>query len=490
MAIFIKGALHTVPAAPLFNSANIIRCVKQPLHVSLSAAFSDAGDTIRAVAIAKAIEHTAPPNYALRINFLSCGGRFEHQITGAGFNITPIEPRVKGISVAEDLGWEFPEFFGSKELAESFIRGHMDALNNSKPDVVVHGMWAPVSIAARQLEIPTVNFLPIPLDPVSFTNGLITDIPDRVPLLTNLPRPVRSRIAQWSPALLMRAPIFRQHRLGAAARECGWPVDGPISLFDMNRADLNLVNDLPGFYQHFAHLLPEGIKITGPIYSHQEVPLDEDVSRHIKQKPNRTILVAMGSSGTKEWIFEAIKALTLDESDDWNAVILAPPSACSLDEALALGKNDSRLLITDRFISTVTASQYANVIVTHGGQGTVQTALAGNTPLVGVALQLEQQINLDHVMNVGAGIRIQGQRWRAAHIREAVKTVLGNPNYARNARKLGEMIRGTDGAAGAAAEFWKFIRSIDNRPSKTCWTLEVPPAKPGIWGYVKRLATR
>ncbi|MFC7483313.1 glycosyltransferase [Luedemannella flava] len=116
-----------------------------------------------------------------------------------------------------------------------------------------------------------------------------------------------------------------------------------------------------------------------------------------------------------------------------------------------------RALVTDRFIPALAASRLADVVVSHGGQGTVQTALATGTPIVGVGLQLEQQINLDHVMDAGAGIRIQRHRWRAPVIRHAVRSVVGNRSYRRHAEELAQAMRTMDGAATAADRMWEFL---------------------------------
>lgn len=58
---------------------------------------------------------------------------------------------------------------------------------------------------------------------------------------------------------MTKAPIFHQRRLGAAAAACGWLVRGPILLFDMNMADLNLVNDHPIFRQEYLYRFPKSI---------------------------------------------------------------------------------------------------------------------------------------------------------------------------------------------------------------------------------------
>src|SRR3569833_1423084 len=146
-------------------------------HDVVSVAFQDAGDTTRAIAMADALRRQCPPDHDLKITFLSCGSRFEYRITEAGFPLAPAPPRLQGI--------------------------------------------------------PTVNYLPVPLHPASFANGLIRDLPHMLPLLTRLPRPWRQYLAGWCSGLMIKAPIFRQRRLGAAAAACGWPISGPITLLGM-----------------------------------------------------------------------------------------------------------------------------------------------------------------------------------------------------------------------------------------------------------------
>ncbi|KAH8892909.1 putative glycosyltransferase [Thozetella sp. PMI_491] len=407
--------------------------------------------------MADALRRLCPPGHYLKITFLSCGSRFEYQITDAGFTIAEAQPRVKGISVAHDLGWDFPEFFGSVEIAQRFIEGQLEAFRALKPDIVFHGMWAPASLAARMLGIRTINFLPLPLHPVSFSNGLIRDLPDMMPFATLLPRPMRRVLASWVGGLLLHAPIFRQHRLGAAAKACGWPIKGPISLFDMNMADLNLVNDHPLFHADYAYRLPSNIVITGPLFAGNASTLDEDIASHFRRRPGPAVLVMMGSSGTEDFLFEAIKAFRASSQQDWNVVVLASPSICSLSRAQEVAAGDSGLLVTDRFIPAPAASALADVLVIHGGQGTVQTAMAAGKPIVAVALQIEQQTNLDNVMNAGAGIRIQRQHWKADRIRSAVRTVLNDSSYTTRAQELSEAIESMDGATTAAEVMWDFI---------------------------------
>ncbi|EMR62805.1 putative glycosyl transferase protein [Eutypa lata UCREL1] len=441
---------------------------RNSIHVVVSVAFQDAGDTTRAIAMAVALRDQRPagadPDLDLRITFLSCGSRFEYMITDAGFPIAAAQPRVKGISVAHDLGWSFPEFFGSAEIARGFIEGQLAAFRELQPDVVFHGMWAPASLAARMLGIRTINFLPVPLHPGAFCHGLIRDLPDMIPVVTRLPRPARRWLACLASGVMVKkAPIFWQHNLGEAAAQCGWSNKGPISLFDMNMADLNLVNDHPIFHADYANRLPKNIVITGPLFATNGGELDKDIVDHMTKGPGPSILVTMGSSGTEEFLFEAIKAFRLSKEDNWKAVVLASPSICSVEKAQEVAAGDPRLLVTQRFIPATAASALADVAVIHGGQGTVQTAVAAGKPIVGVALQIEQQTNLDNVMDAGAGIRIQRQFWKARTIHNAVRAVLDDPSYAAKARKLGDTINNMDGAKTAAEAMWKFILKRDEK---------------------------
>jgi UDP:flavonoid glycosyltransferase YjiC (YdhE family) len=164
----------------------------------------------------------------------------------------------------------------------------------------------------------------------------------------------------------------------------------------------------------------------------------------------------MGSSGYKEHFLEAVKALTSGVGIDWNSVILASPAICTLEEAKANSGAGSSSYITDAFVPALSVNELADVVVSHGGQGTVQTALTCGTPIVGVAMQLEQQVNLDNVGANGAGIRIPTHRWTASNIQAAVCNVLEDRRYLENARQLQRSVRSADGKRSSAEAIWRF----------------------------------
>ncbi|WP_336296737.1 UDP-glucosyl transferase [Clostridium butyricum] len=83
--------------------------------------------------------------------------------------------------------------------------------------------------------------------------------------------------------------------------------------------------------------------------------------------------------------------------------------------------------------------------------------MASRTPVVGYGMQMEQQINIDNLEAFGSAIRIPIHKWKAENIQKAVIKIVGDPLYRRNAEKLSEILKNTDGKKNAAEAVWNFI---------------------------------
>jgi len=90
-----------------------------------------------------------------------------------------------------------------------------------------------------------------------------------------------------------------------------------------------------------------------------------------------------------------------------------------------------------------------HVVITTGGAGTVTKALLAGVPLIVVPTAWELPENAQRVVESGAGIRINPRRCTPARIRGAVERILGDPSYARNARRVGQDLRQQGGPARA-----------------------------------------
>lgn len=442
------------------------------LRIAVVVALQDAGEATRSVEIAHGLHRYRPPDRDVEITFLSHGARFDPLIHEAGFGIHRCLPEFEGRSVADDLQWDPPEIYGSVALAREVLEGERTALAALHPDAVLHGFWPTANIAATSLGIPTMCFSPLPMDLQAFTS-LMTDLPDQAPAaLSGLPRPARRLLIQATPVTVKRRlGVLRQHRLRQAATECGWVDPVPEDLFATLRSGVAIINDLPQFYRDCP--LPPHMSVTGPLFApSSDTTIDPGVMASLSpDDPNPKILCTMGSSGRKPAFLEAIRAVAAGPpppaptgartATAWNAVVLASSAVCPLTEARATAGDHPGIYITDAFVPAAAINPLADVVVSHGGQGTVQTALASATPIVGVAMQPEQQINLDLAVSYGAAIRIRARDWRAPVIRQAIATVLREPSYRARAQDLATHIHTLDGQRTAAERLWKYLTTLE-----------------------------
>jgi hypothetical protein len=435
---------------------------KKRVTIAVSVALQDAGEATRAVELMRGVKDNAPAGYALRAVFFSHGSKFDSLVEAGGFELLRVDPRLEGEGYLSDLKPTATNFVGSRKMGAAMIRGELKALQALKPDLLVHGFWPFVSIARRLMPspLPTVRFLPLPLDPAAFAQHLLTDIPDQTVPLALLPTPIRRWIARGIPAeFLENLPIYRQKNLAGAALDCGWRAQPFKNLFEMLEADLTLINDHAGFYRGMR--LPEDFIITGPLYASPRPgdAVDPEISRLFRRERTDQVNVfcSMGSSATKRFLIEAAWALR-ELPDRYHSVILSPRAVCPVEEIRAITEGKPNLYVTDRFVPAALVCALSDITVSHGGQGTVQTALASSTPIVGFAMQPEQQINLDHAVLQGAAVRIPKFRWTRVNVREAVEHVAANDTCRENAARLGRAMALEDGRKAAAEAIWAFIR--------------------------------
>ncbi len=289
------------------------------------------------------------------------------------------------------------------------------------------------------------------------------DIPDQIKPLTFLPVYLRRKIIKAVPAsLVLKAPLLRQFNILNAAKECGWNGKLPANLFDLLHADLTIVNDLPEFYENVP--VPPDYMITGPLYAqpgtteNMDPAIDAVFQRYSRHQKN--IFCSMGSSAKKELLVEAVRAIASLPENEFRAVILVPGSICPISEVLPEIRRHSNIFATDQFVPAALVNAMADITLCHGGQGTIQTAIASGNPVAGVAMQPEQQINLDHIVLRGAGIRIPIARWKEKAIVRAIEKLASDEAYRENALRLGNLMKQADGQAEAARDIWSFIEHI------------------------------
>ncbi|OOM16079.1 glycosyltransferase [Clostridium saccharobutylicum] len=435
--------------------------MKKSLKIVFSVILSDAGEATRSIEIADGIRSLCPEDYELDMIFLSTGSTFEEKVISNGFKIHKCSPSLPGVGFREDFKTTETNIIGDVQLAAELLRGEIDAFKELKPDIVIYG-FNPIAGLARRMvgkPIPGICYMPTPFQKDVYLTTLMKDVPDNIKFLTYLPLSFRKAIMRSIPkSLKIRVPAFVQSNIIEALKEFKWEGEPVKTLFDMLKADLTIINDFEDFNKD--HKLPQNFKVVGPLYapSANDAQVDDNILKIFNRENKRLkIFCTLGSSGDKEYLLEAIKALTQGIGKEWSAVILAPPCVCQINEAKECARGSSNVYITDKFVPAPLVNGLADVVISHGGQGTVQTAIASCTPIVGFAMQPEQQINLDNVAMRGAGIRIPKHRWNVDNIQSAVKTIIKEPSYKENMKVLKKALQSTDGKKNSAQAIWKYI---------------------------------
>jgi UDP:flavonoid glycosyltransferase YjiC (YdhE family) len=87
-----------------------------------------------------------------------------------------------------------------------------------------------------------------------------------------------------------------------------------------------------------------------------------------------------------------------------------------------------------------TVAARARLVVCNGGSLTTQQALTAGVPVLGVAGNLDQHLNMEAVCRAGAGERLRAGTVDAATLRATVAQMLGRPSYAAAAARLAQVL--------------------------------------------------
>jgi MGT family glycosyltransferase len=91
-----------------------------------------------------------------------------------------------------------------------------------------------------------------------------------------------------------------------------------------------------------------------------------------------------------------------------------------------------------------------DVVVTHGGNNTVNETLAAGRPLLVLAIGGEQEINARRVTTLGAGLELDRKDLGAGAVRAAFARLRGAPSFGARARAIAAAVAGLNGAETAA----------------------------------------
>ena len=152
------------------------------------------------------------------------------------------------------------------------------------------------------------------------------------------------------------------------------------------------------------------------------------------------VYVTMGSSGSQHDLATALDALSGVD--------------CTVIAATAGGGpvsvRSSRQFVAD-YLPGEAASQRAQLVVCNGGAPTSQQALAAGRPVLGIARNLDQHLNMQCIERAGAGVRLRSDKATVDAVRRAVEHLLTTPAFAAAAGRLAQSFATQDAPRAFAA---------------------------------------
>lgn len=176
-------------------------------------------------------------------------------------------------------------------------------------------------------------------------------------------------------------------------------------------------SELPGYY-----------KFVGPVINRNEQIDTFDWERFYEMGDRPGILVTIGTTfhhELKQSFFK--KVIEAFENENITVVVVSDPALFeSIPDNFIVCKQVPQL----RLIPLIDA------VVCHGGHNTVCETLSYAKPLVVLPIAYDQSYVAGCVVDSGAGIRLNFNRFRAPQLLDAVSTVLADKQYVENATTI------------------------------------------------------
>jgi UDP:flavonoid glycosyltransferase YjiC (YdhE family) len=327
----------------------------------------------------------------------------------------------------------------------------MEFFREREAQAVLIGFTLPAVLSARAVGAPLVvthlgSFVPPALERGMFGFAEYFDNP----ITAVLPRSWLEKFTGW----LFQRVRWQTALFNAVADELG--IERVRSTLDVLMGDLTLVTDVPeilgipenemeGWRPRDERFLRPGarLKYAGAIFARLFGDVPDDVSQFLEtDKPK--VYVSLASS-RREYLERVVKVLA---PMDVRAVVTS-----TLHEG-EFGASDN--ILAKDFLPSHRVMPHCDLAIIHGGQGSVQTAIAAGVPALGFPLQPEQNFNLRLVERHGAGRCLSLRSLKREKLRAAVEQVLGDPSYRAAMRRLQTWQAARDGPLEVA----RVIRSL------------------------------
>ena len=284
--------------------------------------------------------------------------------------------------------------------------GILDLLSQFKPDLIItdHQMFAG-AIAATNASIPYVT---------SVTAPAAIKVMDELP-----------KIHEWEVSQII-----------ALQKEFGMIREDSIACSEL----LTMVLTSKAFFGEMN--LPEQYRFVGPVIHKRTEKISFDWEKLEQRKNWPKLLVSIGTTFDhehKKSFFE--KVVEAFDGSEMTVVVVSDPD---------LFAEWPENFIVQRHVPQLELLPHLDAVVCHGGHNTVCETLTAGLPMVVVPIAYDQSHVAGRVLRVGAGVRLNFNRFKAKHLQESVAEILNNWSYREASIKIGDSFRKAGGTETAA----------------------------------------
>jgi UDP:flavonoid glycosyltransferase YjiC (YdhE family) len=297
---------------------------------------------------------------------------------------------------------------------ESYVRDDTALLRAVNPAIVVGDFRLSLSVSARIVGVPYVAISNAYWSPYTTRNF---PIPEHWTT-----RVLGLRIAT-DVFRLVRPLVFARHAapLNAVRRRYGLPSLGSDLRRINTDADLVAYSDIPAMVPTSA--LPPSHQYIGPVLWSPPVGVPSWWER-VPPRDGRTIYVNMGSSGPPRLLSVVLEAL-----GPLPYRIIVASAGKPIPPGLPTNVWAAQYLPGDLMTSKAAA------VICNGGSPTSQQALTAGVPVLGIASNMDQLMNMHAVVRYGAGQCLRADNLSVTAISQSVRSLLEEPSARDAARR-------------------------------------------------------
>lgn len=299
-----------------------------------------------------------------------------------------------------------------------YVEDDLALLRAVRPDLVVGDFRLSLSVSARLAGVPYASISNAYWSPYARPRYTVPALP-----LTRLPLPLAQLLFQIGRPLAFAAHCLPLNRV---RRRYGLSTLG----YDLRRiytdADQVLYADVPELLPTWP--LPSNHHYLGPILWSPPVALPD--WWHTLPEDRPLIYVTLGSSGQHGLLPTLVSAL-----GDVAAIALIATAGARPESPLP-----GNIRVAE-YLPGVEAARRARLVICNGGSPTTQQALAAGIPVLGIASNLDQFLNMHPIVTCGAGLLMRADRCSRRDLLHAIRSLLGAPHYRQRARDIQSILQ-------------------------------------------------